>query len=344
MASLPRPKLLSLGFAVPPGYFTQDQALEMLGYTSSLSRRIFQNAGIGKRHFWVNPVGRSWQELCEEYEKGALDLSLQSAQKCLDGRDTKSVGLIVFCSVSGYTCPAMSYPIARDLGLPTDVVHTNIGGQGCQASVPGLHRAYDFAVVTGKTGLVLSTEICSASYFPSSEEDIENTVCNAIFGDASSAALVGYDDDPRHPEILDFESIYAPEHISLLGYKWVDGRLKAVLSKQVPVLVPPLIKQAVAALLNRNGLRVSDIEHWALHPGGKAVLENIEKELGLSREQTWASWEAMREFGNTSSATIGIIGKKVQKEGDKKGHIVAVSMGAGTGIEAALLRYGDGNS
>ena len=338
------PRVLSLGMAFPEHKSTQRQAFKHFGWKSPLTRRIFDETGIDTRYSWIDPErfgeGLTWQDLCDEYEKGALSLGVAAAHDALDGRASDEIGLITFASVSGYTVPSMSYPIAGELGLRRNVVHSDLLGMGCEAAAPSLERARDYVVVhPNELALSLSVEVCSATWYPASEREIDYVVSSAIFGDGASSAVVGYSEDTRFPEIVDFESYYDPEYVDLLGYKWVDGRLKVVLSRRVPEIVPPLIGQTVDAMLSRNGLSRQDIKKWILHPGGKTVLENLEKVLGLTKEDTFWSWEVMRQYGNVSSATLGIIAKHVQLYDDPHGWAVAATMGAGTAVNTCLLHW-----
>lgn len=342
-------KLLSIGFAVPDELVvTQDDVLTMLGYTGRRARRIFANAQITTRHFAINPVGKSWQQLRDAYRPAALKLSCQAVEKCLDGRSLDDLGLLVFCSVTDYSTPALGYYIARELGLRRDLVFANLQGQGCQSAVPGLRRATEYYQATGLPAMVVNTEICSATFFPASEDDLENVVSNSLFGDASAAFLVGSDDNPRHPVIVDFESAYDPAALDILGFTWVDGRLKCRLDRSVPEVVPPLVRDAVTRLLLRHGKTPADVLNWAIHPGGPAVLRRIETLLGLTPHDTWASWDTMREVGNCSSATLVMIAKRVHQLPNAlpptpvaQGQLaVGVTAGAGGSVESVLLRYG----
>ena len=84
----------------------------------------------------------------------------------------------------------------------------------------------------------------------------------AIFADASVAALVGYDEDPRHSYILDFANVVDTSHLGELGYVWQDGRLRLRMSKRIPVIAPVLVERAVSSLLSKQSLSVRDIAHW----------------------------------------------------------------------------------
>ena len=279
------PKLISLGFAVPNNFvLSQQEVLDRLGYTSRMARRIFERSGIDKRHFALDPVGLSWQELREANPPLALHLSLKAVEACFDGRWSGSdLGALFFCSVTDYNTPALGYFIGRALGVGEETEFLNIEGQGCQSSLPALRRACDYFQLHQRPALVVNTELGSTTFYPSSEEDLENVLTNALFADGSAAVLVGMDDDPSHPAIVDFLSLYSPEHLEILGYTWRDGRLKCRLDRSIASVVPPLIADAVRRLLSRHNLSPEDIAHWAIHPGGPAILTGVEAQLGLTR-------------------------------------------------------------
>lgn len=335
-------RVLSLGRAVPLMRISQDDALAVFGYTSPKAKRIFRESAVITRHHWV-PADKlthlSWQEQTEQYHAGAVALSVQAVDKALCGYRLADVRSLTFCSVTGYTCPSLSYEIAGKLGLPEDIVHGDLIGMGCQGGLPGLERAYDS--VRGRSGLavMVATEICSATYFPAPEDDWENLVANAIFADGSAAAVVGESDDLRYPEVIGFGNCFKAEYLDLLGYKWQDGRLKVVLSPDVPRVVPGLMKQTIERLLERHGVGIEEVGTWVIHPGGKQVLMEIERTMGLSRHHTRHSWDILRDYGNCSSATIGMIAQRAHREATP-GYGVVCTMGAGTAVAAALLKWG----
>lgn len=337
------PKLISVGFAVPDTFvMSQQEVFDRLGYTSRMARRIFERSGIDKRHFALDPVGLSWQEMREANPTVALNLSLKAVEACFDDQwSGKDLGALIFCSVTDYNTPALGYYIGRALGVDDESEFLNIGGQGCQSSLPGLRGACDFFNRHQRPALVVNTEIGTTTFFPSSDEsDLENVLTNALFADGATAMLVGMDEDPSHPEIVDFLSLYSPEHLEILGYTWRDGRLKCRLDRSIPSVVPPLIADAVRRLLSRHNLTPQEIAHWAIHPGGPSILSGVQDHLGLTKEQTWASWETLRLFGNCSSATLGIVAKQLRESvRNPTGYAVGVTVGAGAACEVCLLRW-----
>lgn len=345
-----RPKIISIGYSVPDQAVTQEEVFAILNYPKPFWR-LFRDSGIHKRYFWV-PLTRikqlSFQEQEEEYKNGAVELSKQAIANCLDGRSLEDIACVTFCSCTGI-CPGpvVSHFLGKELGFSPFTYHTNIGSMGCEGGYPGLVRAMDRTIVSGKPSLVITCELSSCSYFPEPdgrpdpENHFELARANSIFADASVAALVGYDDNPRHPEIIDMETYTNTDYLFDLGYIWRDGRLRVLLSRRVPELAAEVSGIAVNRLLERRGLTVSDIDHWVIHAAGSSVLDRIRDALGLPEEKITLSRETLRLFGNTSSTSVGIQGKLLmQKDCPKSGdRALMVSVGPGMTGGATMVTW-----
>lgn len=342
-------KIISMGYAVPEHSYSQASVFQVLGYPQRFWR-VFKESGIEKRHLWIPPedaVGLSWQDQQEIYRVGAVKLSLQAIYECLDGRSAGDIACVVYGSCTGFTPgPTIAHYLAKELSLEPSTYYTNIIGQGCESGFPGLRRAYDFAVATGKKALVVNCELCSCTYYPEPagrpdpENHFECLRSNAIFADAASCALVGFDDDPRHPLIMDMETYTNTDFINDLGYTWRDGRLRVMLSRRVPELAPLVVKPAVDAVLQRQGLSVTDIKWWVIHAAGNTVLDNIRDTLGIAEEKVTLSRGTLREFGNTSSTSVGITGKRLMSQDIKPGDYAAIlSIGPGISGGCTLLCF-----
>ncbi len=345
-----KPKVISIGFAVPGKSYTQEEIFAALGYPQRFLR-VFKESGIEKRHLWVPPVEAKklgWQQQQDAYRVGAVRLSLQAINECLDGRSAGDIACLVYGTCTGFPPgPSLAHDLAKELGLKTSTYYTNIIGQGCESGFPGLCRAYDRSVVTGKQALVVNCELCSCTYYPEpvGKPDPENhwelLRSNALFADAASCALVGFDDEPRHPFIVDMETHTNTDYMSELGYTWRDGRLRVMLSRRVPELAPLVVKPAVDAVLQRQGLSVDDIRWWVIHAAGNTVLDNIRGALGIAEEKVTLSRRTLREFGNTSSTSVGITGKRLMGEDIRPGDYAAVlSVGPGMTGGISLLQWG----
>lgn len=343
-----KPKIISIGYSVPSNSYSQEDIFEELRYSRHFWT-IFRKSGIEKRHFWV-PLSRlrslSWQEQQDEYRQGSVQLSKEAILNSLDGRSPQDIACLSFSSCTGFLPgPTAPHYLAHELQLKQDTYLLNIGSMGCEGGFPGLKRASDFSAVTGKTSMAVACELASCSYFPEPDEkpDTENHYelarSNSIFADAAAAVMVGYDDDPRHPEIIDTETYTDTRYLSALGYTWRDGRLRVLLSRDIPRIAAALVKEVVDRILRRN--RLSDIEHWIVHAAGNQVLDNIRDALGLPEEKLALSRKVLRTYGNCSSATIGIIGKTLME--DVETHTgeygLVVSLGPGMTAGCTLLRW-----
>jgi len=288
----------------------------------------------------------TWQQACEEYNKGAISLSRKAIRACLDGRDVSEIGSVSFASCTGYECPSVMHRLHSELKFSPNVVYTPILGTGCEGAAPSLWRAYHHTLATGQLSLAISCEICSVCHFPEPEPDPsgdwELLRANAIFGDGAAAALIGFDDDPRHPYLVDFETYFDPENLKHLGFVWQDGRLRVLLSREIPKVVPSVVKPAIENVLRRHLLAPTDIKWWVIHPGGSAVLNNIRDKLGIPEGKMALSREVLRQFGNCSSSSIGIVGKLLMGGDVKPGDWgLVVSLGAGLAAGATLLHWGE---
>ncbi|GAI77204.1 unnamed protein product, partial [marine sediment metagenome] len=296
----------------------------------------------------VDMTKLNWQERQERYQSEALELSRKAALLCLDGRAPSDIGAVVYGSCTGFAPgPTIPHYLGKSLGFSPAIYYTNIIGQGCESGFPGLKRAYDFAVATGKSALVINCELSSLAYFPEPsgrpdpENDYELLRANSIFADAASCALVGFDDDPRHPFIVDTETYTNTDYIDALGFVWREGRLRVLLSRRLSEFAPLVVKPAVDTLLKCHNLTVNNIAWWVIHAAGSRVLDSIRNALGIAEEKVRLSRETLRLFGNTSSTSVGITGKRLIAQNIKPGdYALVLSVGPGMSGGASLLRFG----
>jgi alkylresorcinol/alkylpyrone synthase len=128
---------------------------------------------------------------------------------------------------------------------------------------------------------------------------------------------------------------------SELGYIWRNGRLRVKLGKRVPELAAHMVQHIVKILLERNRLQLDDVAHWVVHAAGSRVLDSVRDGLKLPDDKLNFSRAVLRQHGNCSAATIGLIGKMLMEEGKPYtgdyGLVVAVGPGITAG--AALLKW-----
>jgi len=352
------PRILSIGTSVPPNCFTQQEAYRMAGYESQRILEIFLNSDIDTRHFYVDPAHanphETPDELNQRYLRGALEIGRQAIENCLHHASfgVRDVDLLVTCTCTGYVCPDVGTRLMAQMGFRSDTERAPLTGLGCAGALPTLQRASDYARAhPGRTALMLCVEICSAAYFI--DNSLETVVGNAICGDGAAAFLLSTSSplrgpiEPqiearsRYPEVVDFESYLDPEQLDKVGFEQRDGKLRIILAALIRDLAAPMIEKSLDPLLARNGLARSDIRFWVAHPGGRKVIDNVQRQMGLTDDQLRFSKTVMRGYGNMSSPTVMFVLDEVVRQGDPRPGDwgVMIALGPGMAAETALLRW-----
>ena len=346
-----KPKLISLGVKVPEHCYSQREVFDAIGYPGQYWR-IFGQAGIDMRYFCIpleRAVRLSFQEQQEEYKEHAVRLSVEAIKNALDGRDVRNVSCLIFGSCTGVLPgPTAADYISSELGMAKYTEKYNNTGMGCGAAFPGLKHAFDYVRSTGGYALVVNCELSSIAFSPENpkpepENSHELLRANAIFADMAAAALIGpdtEDDEWRHPYILDTEVNYEHDYAGDLGFIWRNGRFRCRLSRRVPELAPLVTKPAVDELLQRNELKVEDINHWVIHAAGNSVIDNIARSLNLPEEKLALSRETLKLCGNTSSTSVMVTGKRLMEQNVKPGERVAmIAIGPGMYGSCSLFQF-----
>lgn len=304
-------------------------------------------AGIDYRHFYFQNgirIDEDSDELNRRYVRGAVETGCRAIRTCLEsaGLGARDVDLFVLCSSTGYTCPDIGSRLIGHMGFRSGVQRAPIIGLGCGGALPSLQRACDFAQSRpGQVALVLTVEICSACYYR--DDTFETVVGSAICADGAAATLLigGVPPDPPFPQIVDFESFVDPEHLDKVGFEHREGKLRIVLGSEVRHLAPGLMEKALQPLLARNGLSQSDIRFWVVHPGGRRVIDSVQKHLRLSDSALQFSNSVLRNYGNMSSATVMFVLDEIVRSGRPRSGDwgVMTALGPGMAAEAALIQW-----
>jgi 3,5-dihydroxyphenylacetyl-CoA synthase len=187
----------------------------------------------------------------------------------------------------------------------------------------------------------LAVEICSACYYV--DNTLETVVGNAICADGAAAFLLAADQQSttRYPQVIDFETFIDTNQIEQVGLQHRNGKLRIVLGASVQHLAGPMIETALEPLLHRNALRRSSIRFWVIHPGGRKVIDNVQKHFGMTNMQLRFSRAVLRNYGNMSSPTVMFVLDEVVRNGDPRPGDwgVMVALGPGMAAEVALLRW-----
>ena len=341
------PQILGIGTANPPIRLTQEQSFYAAGYASERIRKIFLNSDIDYRHFYFGGIPKleeTSDQQNERYLSGAMKTGCRAIMNCLDaaGAVPGDIDFLAYCSCTGYACPDVGSRLIAHMELKRNVQRASILGLGCAGAVPTLQRITDFIRANpGRKALMLAVEICSACYYV--DNTLETVVGNAICADGAAAFLLGTDQrqDCVYPSIIDFETFLATDQIDQVGLQHRSGKLRIVLGTSIQHLAGPMIERALQPLLQRHGLLQSQVRFWVVHPGGRKVIDNVQRHFGMSDEQLRFSRSVLRNYGNMSSPTVMFVLDEVVRKGDPRpgDWAVMIALGPGMAAEAALLKW-----
>lgn len=335
------------------GIDTRHTVIEELSPTASTPEPVFFDRESGLLH---SPGTGARNDL---YIREASRLFVEVARSALDADPdivASDVTHVITASCTGFHAPGPEYEIVRGLGLSDSVQRYHLGFMGCYASMPALRAASQFcAADPTAVVLVVSVELCTVHL--RSSEDPDLIVANSLFADGAAAGIVTARDLPTPvPAVrLDgFHTAIAAEGEKDMAWTIGDHGFEMILSTKVPQIIGETIIGAIRPLYAREGElaaafdegRVGErVEHWAIHPGGRSILDRVQERLHLSDAQLHPARETLRENGNMSSATVLFVIKRILDDGAVEGsRVAAMAFGPGLTAESALMTVTTGVS
>ena len=354
---------------LPEISFSQEQASQKMQdwYKDDRTRRIirvlYRQSGIEKRHsvitnFDGNEAGSFFKTGPDALLRGpgtaarndifALEsrsLSVALARKVLDrcpGVGPMEITHVVTASCTGFYNPGPDFYIVCDLGMPFSTQRYHLGFMGCYAAFPALRMAAQFCQADpDAVVLVMCLELCSLHLQMNGNED--SLLANSLFADGAGAAIVSA--RPPAPgqsayRIDDFQSALVPSGEKDMAWRIGDHGFDIALSTYVPKIIGANIREFIEPSLARIGIRMADVDTWAVHPGGKSIIDQVQASLSLRPEQVRASREVLRNFGNMSSATILFVLQEILRQPCRSDSekVCAMAFGPGLTVEMALLQ------
>ena len=322
-----------------------------------LLRALYRASGITTRHTVIPEFGR---DFFSRDANGTLVEPGTGARNAIYTREARQLGVtagrmlleqlpeiapgdithVVTASCTGFFNPGLDYFLIRDLGLPASTERYHLGFMGCYAAFPALRMATQFCQVNPQANvLVLCLELCSLHIQLGDRED--QLLANALFADGAAAALVSARPPAAAGPALRLEyfaSALVPEGEADMTWSIGDHGFDIALSSYVPKILGANIAGVVDEVLADTGHTREEIDVWAVHPGGKSILDQIERSLALRPEQLATSRRVLRDFGNMSSATILFVLRDLLLDPNGRGQrICSMAFGPGLTVEMALL-------
>ena len=276
----------------------------------------------------------------EVYIKEAPRMAHASADKALNlwKGNRQNITHLISVSCTGVIAPGIEFHLLNSLGLSRSTDRLAINFMGCFGAFKALSVAKSIAREDPNNRVLLvCTELCSLHL--NFDGKLETIISNAIFSDGSAAAIVGCEPRPEEKplmEVVSHSSFALADSLPLMTWEACDEGLVMGLSRDVPQVIGKHVPSFAKALLGKD-IKFEDCS-WPLHPGGKAILESVEKACQLDRSQSSSSWEIWKNYGNMSSATFLFVLEDLLKKPPSHTWNIGLGFGPGLSMEGVLLR------
>lgn len=277
------------------------------------------------------------------YDSVAVDLSVEVIRKCLPLQmEPASITHLITVSCTGMQAPGLDLAIVKELNLRTNIYRTSVNFMGCYAAIHGLKHAHYIAEKEPDAKvLVVCVELCTLHF--QKDKSIDNITSTIIFGDGAAAVLVENSGSQRAGwEIRNFYSEINFEGIKDMAWKIsADGFLMTLTSK-VPEILEKKCKGILDNALEYYGIEAETVDGWCIHPGGKKILEAVERGSLITRQQLQESYDVLKEYGNMSSPTVLFVLEKILKRAERDSavkNIVGMAFGPGLTLETFHLSH-----
>nr|AEN04070.1 chalcone synthase [Narcissus tazetta subsp. chinensis] len=358
--------ILAIGTANPqncieqstyPDYYFRVTNSEHMVELKQKFKRMCEKSMIKKRYMYLTEeILKQNPNLCA-YMAPSLDarqdmvvvevprLGKAAAVKAIKewGQPKSKITHLVFCTTSGVDMPGADYQLTKLLGLRPSVKRLMMYQQGCFAGGTVLRLAKDLAENNrGARVLVVCSEITAVTFRGPTDTHLDSLVGQALFGDGAAAMIIGAD-PVENVERPIFKLVSAAQTLCPDSEGAIDGHLREVgltfhLLKDVPGIISKNIERCLDDAFKPLGISDWNSLFWIAHPGGPAILDQVEEKLKLKEEKMRATREVLSEYGNMSSACVVFILDEMRKRSAAQGKGTT-----GEGLEwGVLFGFGPG--
>jgi predicted naringenin-chalcone synthase len=306
-------------------------------YSSAAEDRLFYSTAADLEPFPGLEQRMQW------YNDHAADLSIKAIEKCIAGKVERSeITHLITVSCTGMSAPGLDIEIMEKMQLMRNIFRTSVNFMGCYAAVHALKLANAICRSEKNASVVIvCTELCTLHFQKAISAD--NITSTILFADGCAAVLVQSDELGSQGIHLDsFYSDVAFRGKADMSWQIASTGFLMTLSGYVPDLVQQDFDALVSKALDHASVKKEEITHWCIHPGGKKILEAIEKGISIPKEKLQHSYEVLHDFGNMSSATILFVLQKIfddLKETKQPAKIFGAAFGPGLTMETFTASY-----
>ncbi|WP_313136631.1 type III polyketide synthase [Paracoccus jeotgali] len=266
------------------------------------------------------------------FERFAADLAVKAVAGLELGARASEITHVIAVSCTGLSAPGLDLQLVERCGLDPSVERTVIGFMGCYAAINALKLARHIVRSEPNSRvLVVCVELCTLHLQQTG--NLEQVLSFLVFGDGCAAALISA--EPTGLSLDRFHAALLPEAGQQITWTVGDQGFDMFLSGQVPASVATALRLDRDRIL--NGASVAEIDLWAVHPGGRSVLDAVQASLELDAAALADSREVLRRFGNMSSATILFVLDRIMNRAQPGQRGCAMAFGPGLTAETLLF-------
>ncbi|MEM6265333.1 MAG: type III polyketide synthase [Bacteroidota bacterium] len=355
-----------IGLANPPHEITQDRSVDFmsraLGGGEALRRKLrvlYRSTAIDKRHSVLEDYIRDQQrdfypendqlepfpvtsDRMEVYRREGIKLAKMAIASGIPQEVLPQVTHLITVSCTGMYAPGLDIDLVEQVPLATHVQRTCVNFMGCYAAFNALKIADTIcrAEPAAKV-LIVDVELCTLHF--QKKDTPDHLIANALFADGAAAVLVQANPikEGNNLALEGFFSDLVPAGRDEMAWHITETGFEMKLSAYVPEMLQQGIGKLVSRLLETYNLTLDQIDRFAIHPGGRRILEVIEKVLGITREDNAPAYEVLRQYGNMSSVTVLFVLEHLRRQltvGDQGKRILSMAFGPGLTLESAVLR------
>ncbi|MGG5819691.1 type III polyketide synthase [Falsiroseomonas sp. HW251] len=247
------------------------------------------------------------------------------------GLETEAAGIthLVLATCTGFVAPGLDRHLVERHGLPNNVERSMVGFMGCQAAINALKLAWHIVRSEPRSRvLVCCLELCTLHLQDTTA--LEQLLCFLLFADGCAAAIVSA--EPVGLQVEGFRSIVMPAAGDMITWRIGDDGFDMTLSGMVPFTLAHLMPDWQAEML--AGREVSEVDLWAVHPGGRTILDSVEHGLALPQGALAESRAVLRDYGNMSSATVMFVLEAMMRRATPGQRGCALAFGPGLSAES----------
>jgi alpha-pyrone synthase len=240
---------------------------------------------------------------------------------------------LVVATCTGFVAPGLDRHLVERHGLPRGVERTMVGFMGCQAAINALKLAWHIVRSEPEARvLVVCLELCTLHLQDTAA--LEQLLCFLLFADGCAAAIVSA--EPVGLRVEGFRSLMMPEAAEMITWRIGNEGFDMTLSGMVPFALAHALPDFAPAML--DGAGVAEVDLWAVHPGGRSILDGVQSGLDLPPEALATSRAVLRSHGNMSSATVMFVLAAMMERATAGQRGVAMAFGPGLSAETMRFR------